>query len=163
MAAVIATAALTACGHGSGDSVGRTADLGPAPSIELAAVRDGDPPVSLAALHGRPVIVNFWSSSCVPCRTETPALEAAHRKAGERVAFLGVDEEDGRADAQAATRAWGATYPSGYDPAGALSDSYRLVGLPTTVLVDAGGHVRLRHTGQLSKTQIAELVKVAQG
>ena len=97
----------------------------------------------------------------MPCRTETPALEAAHTRSGGRVAFLGVDEEDGRSDAQAATRAWGATYPSGYDPAGALSDRYHLVGLPTTVLVAADGRVRLRHTGQLSTKQIAELVQEA--
>jgi thiol-disulfide isomerase/thioredoxin len=155
--AVIATAVLTSCGHGAD----RPADLGVAPPIEMPAVLDGAPAVSLAALRGRPVIVNFWSSSCVPCRTETPALEAAHRAAGDRVAFLGVDEEDVRADAQAAVRRWGATYPSAYDRAGVLADSYRLFGLPTTVLVGADGHIRSRHTGALSRKAINLLVRQA--
>ncbi|MCU1463318.1 MAG: alkyl hydroperoxide reductase/Thiol specific antioxidant/Mal allergen [Acidimicrobiales bacterium] len=152
---------LAACGHGSGVPLGRPSDLGPAPAIELPAVADGQPAVSLAARRGTPVIVNFWSSSCVPCRTETPALEAAHRKTGGRVAFVGVDEEDVKADAQAALRAWGATYPSAYDRDGVLADGYRLVGLPTTVLVGADGRMRLRHTGPLDEKAIAALVKLA--
>jgi thiol-disulfide isomerase/thioredoxin len=155
--AALATAALTACGHGAV----RPADLGVAPPIEMPAVLDGAPAVSLAALRGRPVIVNFWSSSCVPCRTETPALEAAHRAAAGRVAFLGVDEEDLRGDAQDAVRRWGATYPSAYDRAGVLADSYRLRGLPTTMLVAADGHIRSRHTGALSRTAIDRLVREA--
>jgi thiol-disulfide isomerase/thioredoxin len=162
VSAVVATAVLAACGNGSsGVSLGLPSDLGPAPAIELPAVHDGEPPVSLGALRGTPVIVNFWSSSCVPCRTETPALEAAHKKAGGRVAFLGVDVEDVKADAQAALRAWGATYPSAYDRDGALAEGYRLVGLPTTVLVGADGRMRLRRTGPLDTKAIATLVKLA--
>lgn len=157
MAAITAMTAAGACGGGDPPAP-KLADLGPAPAIELAAV-SGDRPVSLAAARGRWVLVNFWASSCIPCRKETPALEAAHRRHGGAVTFLGVDVEDQRADAQRAVRAWGATYPSAYDRAGVLADAYQLRGLPTTVLVDPAGRLRLRHVGPLSSTQIDQLIR----
>src|SRR5579885_3012669 len=51
--------------------------------------------IHLAALKGKPVVVNFWASTCVPCQTESPVLvEAAKQYASQGVVFVGVDSED---------------------------------------------------------------------
>ena len=48
----------------------------------------------LASLKGTPVVLNFWASNCTACVTEMPALEEAHEKYGDKVAFIGLDSAD---------------------------------------------------------------------
>src|ERR671939_2048407 len=64
---------------------------GPAPAFDLPRL-DGRGRVSLASLRGKAVIVNFWASWCVPCKDESPRLEAAWQRYRDRgVVVLGVD------------------------------------------------------------------------
>jgi cytochrome c biogenesis protein CcmG/thiol:disulfide interchange protein DsbE len=49
----------------------------------------------LSALRGKVVLLNFWYSSCVPCRRETPDLIALHGRLGDRgLAILGINMDD---------------------------------------------------------------------
>src|ERR1700722_5938335 len=50
--------------------------------------------VSLGAYAGRPVIVNFFASWCVPCRLETPMLARFYASQHGRVVLLGIDAND---------------------------------------------------------------------
>lgn len=63
-----------------------------APDFALQTL-DGQP-VTLASLRGRPVVLNFWASWCIPCLDEHPLLLQAARALGERVTFLGVVYQD---------------------------------------------------------------------
>lgn len=62
----------------------------PMPSINLYDL-DGHA-VSGADLRGRPVLLNFWATWCVPCRAEMPELQYESRKFGNSVRVIGVDE-----------------------------------------------------------------------
>ena len=71
-----------------------------APAFTLRRL-DGDGSVSLASLRGRPVVLNFWASWCIPCKAEATALERAwSRYRGDGVVFLGVDFHDVTGDAR---------------------------------------------------------------
>ena len=50
--------------------------------------------VSLRALRGTPLVINFWASWCVPCKQEAPVLAAAANRLAGKVQFVGIDIQD---------------------------------------------------------------------
>ncbi len=102
-------------------------------------LRPSGTPVTLKQLGGgRPILVNLWAQSCVPCVTEMPILEQAHR--GEPgVAFIGVDVLDRVKLAQRMVERTGITYPWVQDEDGAFAADAKTSNIPTTLLFDATG------------------------
>lgn len=127
---------------------------GPAPAFELENVRPGRALVSLATAQGKPVVLNFWASWCVPCRREMPSFQAVHEATKERVSFLGVNHQDQRGPALELLAETGVRYPSGYDPQGKVAFAYGLYGMPTTIFISADGQVLERRTGELSRAEL---------
>jgi thiol-disulfide isomerase/thioredoxin len=119
---------------------------GPAPPFSLASRSGGD--VSLAQYKGRVVMLNFWASWCGPCRQEMPLLESIYRKYN-RMGFvlLGVNVEP---DSQAANE-WlkqtPVSFPILYDKDSRVSKLYDVAGMPSTVIIDRGGKLRVLHRG----------------
>jgi cytochrome c biogenesis protein CcmG/thiol:disulfide interchange protein DsbE len=113
----------------------------PAPDIELQTLDSQR--VSLAALRGRPVIVNFWASWCIPCREEFPLLvDAYHKYAPQGLEIVGVIHDD---DAQSATdfaRSYGATWPLALDPNDQAWGAFKAAFVPVSYYIDRDGIVR---------------------
>ena len=61
----------------------------PLPDIETEAL-DGDA-VPLRSLTGEPLVLNFWYSTCLPCRKEMPAFQQVHEELGPRVRLIGIN------------------------------------------------------------------------
>jgi thiol-disulfide isomerase/thioredoxin len=129
----------------------------PAPRVELPGLRGGR--VRLADLRGRPAVVNFWASWCPPCLAEMPEFERVHRRLGDRVAFLGVNQRDQAQAAEQLARSTGVTYPLAVDSAGRSFDAFGGLGMPTTVLIRADGTVADVFAGQLDETLLAERIR----
>ena len=125
-----------------------------APAFALGDVRGGDRPVALGQRDGKPAVVNFFASWCVPCRKELPVLERAHRRQAGKVAFIGVAVDDARGAASGLLAEAGVTYPAGLDPDKAVAGSYRLRGMPTTVFVGSDGRVLGQVEGALSRASL---------
>ena len=107
--------------------------------------------IDLASLRGRPVVINFWGPSCVPCRTEFPLLAAKateHAPAG--LVIVGVLTDDPVEPARAFAADYGATWETVIDPGGALKATYRVLGRPQTYFVDRAGILRSIAVGELT-------------
>ena len=112
----------------------------------------------LAALRGRPVIVNFWGPSCVPCRDEFPLLKtklAAH--AGDGLAIVGVLMFDSPAPAMDFIAQYEATWPTVDDPSGAIRTAYRAVARPQSYFIDRSGILREIQVGQVADADFERL------
>jgi thiol-disulfide isomerase/thioredoxin len=110
------------------------------PSVALPCFTGGAS-VNLASL-GRPAVINFWASTCGPCRTEMPQLQHFYQVSRGQVAVIGVDTADDRTRAVAAGTDFGVSYPVLFDPQSKLLSAWGRGVLPVTLFVDATGVVR---------------------
>lgn len=118
----------------------------PAPSVKLQKLDATR--FSLDALKGNVIVLDFWASWCVPCRTSFPfldALQSKYESQGLKVVGLTL-EEDGDAVAafldQVPVR-----FPIARDPSGGAGEAFRVVAMPTTFLLDREGRVVARFEG----------------
>ncbi len=131
----------------------------PAPGFSLPDLRRPEAKVELASYRGRPVVLNFWASWCVPCRREMPTFQAISQEQGDRVAFVGINHQDGRSPALRLLDETGVTYPAGHDPGGKVAVAYGLIGMPTTVFISPTGQVVATQVGEMSRSQLAAAIE----
>ena len=134
---------------GAGGTDDRVAVGQPAPAI-VGTTLDGAA-FDLASLRGKPVVVNFWGPSCVPCRDEFPLLEskqAAHAADGFTV--LGVLTDDPVEPARDFVGKYGGDWATVVDPDKAIKTAYRVVARPQTYFVDRSGVIRSIQIGELT-------------
>jgi cytochrome c biogenesis protein CcmG/thiol:disulfide interchange protein DsbE len=137
--------ALSGCGT-SGSGTARVGES--APEITGTALEGSQ--VTLASLRGRPVIVNFWGSWCVPCRQEMPRLKSLlQRHASEGLAILGVLYKDDGDPARQFVASFGGTWPNLLDPDGSIARAYRVVGAPQSYFIDRQGILRSIQVGEI--------------
>jgi cytochrome c biogenesis protein CcmG/thiol:disulfide interchange protein DsbE len=112
-----------------------------APAFDLQRI-DGRGRIDLAGLRGKkPLVVDFWASWCTPCIRESKRLEAALKKYGDRIAFVGVDTKDFSADARSWQRKHGITYPSVHDGGGKVLAKWGGLPIPRIFFVSRSGKV----------------------
>jgi thiol-disulfide isomerase/thioredoxin len=114
--------------------------------------------IALSSLAGTPVLVNFFASTCVPCVTEMPALQAVHEELGDQVLFLGLAMQDRPEDAQALVERTGVTYRTAQDKDGSVITALGGTVLPTTVLLDADSEIVASHSGQLDEDALRSFI-----
>jgi cytochrome c biogenesis protein CcmG/thiol:disulfide interchange protein DsbE len=128
----------------------------PAPSFTIPLLNgamDGKL-FDMAATRGKPVLINFWASWCIPCEDEAGTLERASRQYGDRVTFIGVNVQDTDANARDFLRRFGVTYPNGTDLSGAVAVDYGMSGVPETYFVDRNGQLTRKWQGPLDDARL---------
>jgi cytochrome c biogenesis protein CcmG/thiol:disulfide interchange protein DsbE len=133
-----------------------------APTFSLDRL-DGKGKLSLASLQGKAVILNFWASWCVPCKEESPRLQAFWEKNRERgVVILGIDAQDFDFDARRFVERYGLTYPILRDKHGSTLGHYGITGFPETWFIDRRGRLVGEHVaGPVSNGELERYVRLA--
>ncbi len=115
----------------------------PAPEFVLAALTaQHTQTIHLSDFKGKPVVLNFWASTCVPCREEAPMLQtqAQHAQA-KGIVFIGVDFQDTQADGLSFLQKYGITYLNVLDADSSTAVHYGVVYTPTTFFINSQGVV----------------------
>jgi thiol-disulfide isomerase/thioredoxin len=133
-----------------GRSTVGAADLKPAPAVELHAA-DGST-THLADYKGKVILLDFWASWCVPCKTSFPALDALYRELQPRgLEVLAVNLDERRRDADAFLEHRPHAMPVLFDPQGVAPLAFSVRGMPSSVLIDRAGNIRFTHMGYSDK------------
>ncbi len=164
-------ALLLACG--GGDSGGATgSEEGDGGDREMAAdylitVSQGQDilggeQVAMASLVGeKPVVLNFWAAECPPCRAELPEFQKFYGEYREEVLVLGIDlgqftNQGTPEQGQELLAELGVTFPAGYTVDSEVLPKYTVLGLPTTIFINADGSIHDKWTGALSEETLIE-------
>ena len=121
-------------------------------TLDLRAypVRAAPPPFSGATLEGRPlsiaehrgkvIVLNFWATWCVECRSEMPALQRLQREFAPRgFAIVGVNARESKDVVARYAKELGLTFPLVLDSDGKINVLYGVIGLPATFVVGRDG------------------------
>ncbi|MGZ7103466.1 MAG: TlpA family protein disulfide reductase [Candidatus Angelobacter sp.] len=136
-----------------------------APSLELHDLKGA--PHKLEDYRGKPVVLNFWATWCVPCAAEMPLLNEMQKRYQDRVLFIAasVDDDDMKPQIEAfikkhqgdaLTVMMGATLDS-------LGDFGVNQGMPGTVFIDAEGKIVDRITGALKRPDLEQRLRKLAG
>lgn len=162
LAGVVLVAAAVGVAISTDDNLGKVPGTirltGEAKLFSLDDVRAGRPPVSLEALRGKPVVLNFFASWCGPCIREMPALQAMSEHYKGRVNFVGVTFNDQRAAARQVLDKAGVAYPAGFDPQSDIAYDYAVQKMPTTFFIGPDGKLIERKDGEISEVQLRTVI-----
>lgn len=148
LAACVYVLALQWVHHSSGPKEGSTAAAFDLPLIGEAGR------VSLAAQHGKPVLMEVFASWCSACKRTTPRLvEEWQKHHGDNVTFLAVSVDEDPTAASRIKSDWNIPFAVAMDD-GSISRNYGISMLPTLIYIDASGKVRHASAGVTSRSDL---------
>ena len=96
--------------------------------------------LSVSEHRGMVIVLNFWASWCLECRSEMPALERLQREFASRgFVIIGVNARESKEAVGRYAAELGLTFPLVLDPDGTINALYGVLGLPTTFVVGRDG------------------------
>jgi len=121
-----------------------------APNFTLALL-DGKS-FQFSDYKGKPVLINFFASWCLPCREEMPVLEKIVREYQPKgVVFLGIAVDDTEEKMKEFIKRYGVTFPVGLDKTAETQKAFGLYGIPTTYFIDKKGVINYFHSGVVTE------------
>jgi thiol-disulfide isomerase/thioredoxin len=131
------------------------------PDVTLQAA-DGAA-VRLSTFSGKVLLVDFWASWCVPCKTSFPALDTIYREyapKGLEVVAVNLDEQRKNADVFLAAHPHRMTVL--FDPKGIAPEAFAVKGMPSSYLIDRSGAIRFTHMGYSGNVDVSYRKEIAQ-
>jgi thiol-disulfide isomerase/thioredoxin len=154
--------ALAAAPH---TTVGGLPDYGQAPALHADGAWINSPPLTLAQLRGKVVLIDFWTYSCINCLRTLPHLKSWYATYHDKgLVIIGVHTpefafEHVTSNVRAAVKRLGITYPVVQDNRYKTWDNYANQYWPAEYLIDKQGHVRHTHFGEGEYDQTESLIR----
>jgi len=121
----------------------------------------------LSELAGQAVLINYWTTWCIPCKAELPILEKLHQEyqqKGLMIVSVNAIDQDSMDKVQGLVDQLSMTFPVLLDQGGQFANLYKAMFFPTTVLVDASGVIREINLGDSTEDELRlSLEKVLAG
>jgi cytochrome c biogenesis protein CcmG, thiol:disulfide interchange protein DsbE len=130
-----------------------------APDFTLSTLNSTSKQVHLAALKGKPVVINFWASDCIPCNDEASFLQQtwSQQLQPKGVVFIGLDSPESTVAAQGFIQKYHITYTNVKDAIdGSTALNYGTTGNPETFFIDANGVVQAHWLGIITSAGMQE-------
>jgi thiol-disulfide isomerase/thioredoxin len=134
-----------------------------APAFQLPAGKEN---ISLAKLQGKVVYLDFWASWCTPCRKSFPwmnEIQSKYQDQGLVVVAVNLDKSKRKADEF--LKEFERNFIVAFDPDGKTAEDYKVMGMPSSYLIDRNGQLHLSHIGfresdtEKLESKIRELLK----
>ena len=109
-------------------------------------------------LIGKPLILNFWYSTCEPCRREMPVLAASAATHSSTVRFVGINMNDSVETAKNFAEKYNVLYDIMFDPSGSFIGALGIGTAPMTLFVDAQGIIVDQVAGEISADKLESLI-----
>lgn len=122
------------------------------PGWSFARLEGGS--VDFAHYRGKPLVINFFASTCPPCIEEMPAFEAVHKQLSDTVGFVGVSLKESVEDGRDIVGRTKVTYDIIRDPSARLAKQLGVVVMPSTFFVSAEGVVVDSALGALTSEEL---------
>ena len=113
--------------------------------------------IALQSFSGSPIILNFWYSTCEPCRREIPAFAQA-QQTHSRIRFIGLNMNDSPEMAKAFGEKYGINYPIVFDQSGTVVRELGVVTAPSTLFIDSSGNIVDQVAGEISSDKLESLI-----
>ncbi len=130
----------------------------PAPNFTLENTNGQS--VTLSSFRGRPVLVNFWATWCVPCRSEMPAINAVARN-DPNLVVLAVDVMEGQVPVSNYVSQLGLGFRPLLDTNGNVTTEYHVISMPSSFFIGPDGTIRAINVGPMDQRTIEINVKRA--
>ena len=114
--------------------------------------------IDSTALIGKPLILNFWYSTCEPCRREMPVLAASAATHSSTVRFVGINMNDSVETAKNFAEKYNVLYDIMFDPSGSFIGALGIGTAPMTLFVDAQGIIVDQVAGEISADKLESLI-----
>lgn len=112
---------------------------------------------------GRYMVINFWFSTCEPCKREMPVLTAAAEKYANIADFIGINPNDTSTSASAFLQKYKITYPTYLDNDGAQVTAAGVATFPATFVLDGEGVIVKRFAGEVTAQDLDEVLSDTKG
>lgn len=129
-----------------------------APNFKLIDLTEKE--VSLNDYKGKNIFVNFWSSTCPPCRAEMPDIEKLYQETKNTdLVILSICLDDSKITAKSFIAANHYTFDVLYDSEQQAAANYNILYIPTSFFIDKEGYIIASHEGQMDLSQMKSYIQ----